>query len=273
MNDQARVPEAVLQYLALDYGVLPLEPNSKCLLTRLVPNGLRQVTISRVTVARWIEAAPNANWGLLTPGEVLVLDVDKPEAWPALLEQHPELAEAPRQRTPRGGCHVFLQLPEIDGLNTKLSTTSHRLDGVDLRGLGRAYVAVAPSVVDGKPYTWEVPLVAPYHLPEIPPALLKQLLSPPPAPAPRPAPSGDGLVWLAGWAAEQLAAVPWAKRMSALFDIAKMVGGWVHHGLDEDEAAAALIQAGMRADLREIEARYAVLDGLLAGQMRAQRKG
>ncbi|MER3481667.1 MAG: hypothetical protein C4327_14695 [Meiothermus sp.] len=172
--------DILAHYLALGYRLLPLEANGKKPLAGLVPQGLKQASDTPATLERWVKAAPGCNWGLLPPAEVLVLDIDDPARWSELLEPHPELAEAPRQRTPRGGYHVFLRLP--DGVNGKLSASTRKLPGVDVRGLARAYLAAAPSTVDGKPYEWERPLVPPHQLPEVPSALLQRLLPAPPPP-------------------------------------------------------------------------------------------
>ncbi|GIW24751.1 bifunctional DNA primase/polymerase [Meiothermus sp.] len=81
--------------------------------------------------------------GILPPAEVLVLDFDDPATWDGLRAEYPELAEAPRQRTPRGGVHVFLRLPE--SLVGSLTTSARKLPGLDLRGMGKAYLAASPT--------------------------------------------------------------------------------------------------------------------------------
>jgi hypothetical protein len=117
--------------------------------------------------------------GILAPEGVLVLDFDDPTAWERLKGEYPTLGDAPRQRTPKGGYHVFLRLPQ----GVRLSATVRKLAGVDLRGMGRAYVVASPTrLADGRGYTWEVPLVKPEDLPQIPEDLLLRLIPPPPAP-------------------------------------------------------------------------------------------
>ena len=259
-------------YLRLGYQLLPLEPNDKKPLAQLVPNGLKQASNEPETIAQWVNSAPTANWGLLPPANVLVVDVDEPAAWPTLLDAYPQLGTAPRQRTPRGGYHLFLRLP--DGAIGLISASTRKLPGCDIRGLGRAYLAVAPSIVDGKPYTWEQELVGVPDLPEVPPGLLSQLLPPPPPPPPAPRsapmPVGDERVQkrlrgLLGWACERVATAPVGTRHNTLLQQARLVGGWLHHGLDEAEALEALTAAGMAAGLPEAEVRATTRDGLADG--------
>jgi len=266
------IKDVLAHYLRRGYRLLPLEPNGKKPLARLVPQGLKQASDSLATILRWAKAAPGCNWGLLPPAEVLVLDIDDPARWSELLEQLPELGEAPRQRTPRGGYHVFLRLP--NGASD-LSASTSALPGIDVRGLARAYLVVEPSTVGGKPYQWERPLVPLGQLPEVPSALLERLLPAPPPPAPPPTPAApvrDGdrlqrrLRGLLEWACEEVSAAPVGERHNTLLRTARLVGGWVHHGLSEAEALEALVQAAVSTGLPEAEARRTARDGLEYGK-------
>jgi len=258
-------------YLSLGYPLLPLERGGKKPLAELVPRGLKDASSSMATVEGWARVAPGCNWGLLPPERVLVLDVDAPERWPELLADYPELSEAPRQRTPRGGYHVFLRLP--DGAGT-LSASTQKLPGCDVRGLGRAYLAVAPSIVGGTSYEWERPLLPPHQLPEAPAALLRQLLpTPRPAPIPTPTPPpmhGERLSrrlrGLLEWACQEIATAPEGMRHHTLLHHARLVGGWLHHGLPEAEALETLAAAAVRAGLSEGEAKRTARDGLEYGR-------
>lgn len=260
--------EAALEYARLGYPLLPLEARGKRPLARLVPHGLRQATTDPATIRRWFAAQPRANIGILPPAGVLVLDVDAPERWPELLAEYPPLEAAPRQHTPRGGAHVFVKLPpEAVG---RVSATVQRIPGADVRGLGKAYLVAAPSSVNGKPYRWEVPLVEPYRLPLVPGELLARLLPPPPPP---PAPARENgkaapgrLEGLLRWACDVVAAAPVGTRHNALLDHARLVGGWLHHGLDEGRALEALTQAGLAAGLPQGEAYATARDGLRNGK-------
>lgn len=96
--------EAARRYAALGYRVLPLEAGRK--------NPDPRLREWFPLTEAWRKAHPEADVGILPPREVLVLDVDLVEAWEALRAEYPELEKAPRQRTPRGGVHLFLRIPQ-----------------------------------------------------------------------------------------------------------------------------------------------------------------
>jgi len=263
-----------LEYVKLGYLVLPLAPREKRPHGRLVPNGLKDASARPEVLRQWWQAQPEAGVGILPPAEVLVLDLDSPDAWEELRGEFPELAAAPRQRTPRGGVHVFLRLPE--GVIGGLSTSARKLPGLDLRGMGRAYLVAAPTELPNGRYVWEVPLLPPDALPLIPERLLLRLLPPPPPPPPeyQPAQLRDmgrdlrsrRLEGLLRWACERVAAAPEGARHVTLLSHARLMGGYVHLGLDPEQAAHALAEAGMRAGLPAREAESTARDGLRYGQ-------
>jgi hypothetical protein len=253
-------------YSYLGYAVLPLAPGEKRPHGALVPNGLRGATRDVATLEAWWQACPRCGVGILAPEEVLVLDFDDPTAWERLKGEYPALEAAPRQRTPKGGVHVFLRLP--DGV--RLSATTRALEGVDLRGMGRAYVVAAPTrLADGRGYTWEVPLVKPEDLPEVPEDLLLRLLPPPPPPREVVVEAGSSprrLRALLEAYADRVAAAPEGTRHNTLIRYAVATGGLIPHGLDPREAEEVLVGAAMRAGLPEREARDAARWGLKVGQ-------
>ena len=234
--------EHVLGYARLGYAVLPLLPGEKRPHPRLVPHGLKEASVDPATIARWWRACPEAGVGLLAPEGVLVLDFDDPTAWEGLRQGHPALEAAPRQRTPKGGVHLFLRLPE----GVKLSASVRVLEGVDLRGMGRAYVVAAPTgLKDGRGYEWEVPLVRPEGLPPVPRGLLLKLLPPPPPPprsvwTPEGGTSPKRLQALLQAYAAQVARTPEGQRHNTLIRYAVAAGGLLPHGLDPREAEEAL---------------------------------
>jgi len=251
-------------YAYMSYRVLPLAPGEKRPHGGLVPNGLKEATLEAATLEAWWRTCPRCGVGILAPESVLVLDVDEPGVWEALRWDYPTLEAAPRQRTPKGGYHLFLRLP--DGV--RLSATTRALDGVDLRGMGRAYVVAAPTrLADGRTYTWEVPLVRPARLPLIPEGLLLKLLPPPPPPrevvvegsSPR------RLRALLESYAAAVASAPEGTRHNTLIRYAVATGGLIPHGLDPREAEEALVAAALEAGLPEREARDAARWGLEAG--------
>jgi hypothetical protein len=254
-------------YAGLGYAVFPLAPGEKRPHGRLVPHGLKEASREEATITTWWRSCPGCGVGILAPEEVLVLDFDDPTAWERLKGEYPTLGNAPRQRTPKGGYHVFLRLPQ----GARLRATVRKLAGVDLRGMGKAYVVASPTrLADGRGYTWEVPLVKPEDLPQIPEDLLLRL--PPPPPAPREVVVGSSsprrLRALLESYAAAVASAPEGTRHNTLIRYAVAAGGLVPHGLSPEEAEEVLVAAAMRAGLPEREARDAVRWGLRVGEAR-----
>jgi hypothetical protein len=254
-------------YAGLGYAVFPLAPGEKRPHGRLVPHGLKEASREEATIAKWWRSCPGCGVGILAPEEVLVLDFDDPAAWERLKGEYPTLGDAPRQRTPKGGYHVFLRLPQ----GVRLSATVRKLAGVDLRGMGKAYVVASPTrLADGRGYTWEVPLVKPEDLPQIPEDLLLRLLPPPPAPREVVVGSSSPrrLRALLESYAAAVASAPEGTRHNTLIRYAVAAGGLVPHGLSPEEAEEVLVAAAMRAGLPEREARDAARWGLKVGEGR-----
>jgi hypothetical protein len=254
-------------YAGLGYAVFPLAPGEKRPHGRLVPHGLKEASREEATITTWWRSCPRCGVGILAPEEVLVLDFDDPTAWERLKGEYPTLGDAPRQRTPKGGYHVFLRLPQ----GVRLSATVRKLAGVDLRGMGRAYVVASPTrLADGRGYTWEVPLVKPEDLPLIPEDLLLRLLPPPPSPREVVVGSSSPTrlrALLESYAAA-VASAPEGTRHNTLIRYAVAAGGLIPHGLSPEEAEEVLVAAAMRAGLPEREARDAVRWGLRVGEAR-----
>jgi hypothetical protein len=256
-----------MAYAGLGYAVFPLTPGEKRPHGRLVPHGLKEASREEATITTWWRSCPGCGVGILAPEEVLVLDFDDPAAWERLKGEYPTLGDAPRQRTPKGGYHVFLRLPQ----GVRLSATVRKLAGVDLRGMGRAYVVASPTrLADGRGYAWEVPLVKPEDLPQIPEDLLLRLLPPPPAPREVGVGSSSPrrLRALLESYAAAVAGAPEGTRHNTLIRYAVAAGGLVPHGLSPEEAEEVLVAAAMRAGLPERESRDAARWGLKVGEGR-----
>jgi len=253
------------RYAALSYPVLPIYPGEKKPHGGLVPHGLREATLDLEAIRAWWRACPECGVGVLPPEEVLVLDFDDPQAWEALRRGFPPLEAAPRQRTASGGYHVFLRLPQ----GVRLSATTRALEGVDLRGMGRAYVVATPTrLADGRGYEWEVPLVKPEALPLVPEALLLRLLPPPPPPPREVVVGGSSprrLRALLEAYADRVRVAPVGTRHNTLIAYARATGGLLPHGLEPLEAEEVLVGAAMQAGLPEREAREAARWGLEVG--------
>lgn len=163
---------AALWYADLGYPVFPCAAGRKA---PLIEHGLLEATTDAEQIRAWWTKHPDANVAIRTDG-LVVIDIDgEGNAW--LANEAAKLAEldvAPLSLTPRGGRHYFFQQLEDRAWR---STAGRLASRVDTRANG-GYVLVAPSVVEGKPYSWqdERELSAPpQRLPE-PPAWLIEML-------------------------------------------------------------------------------------------------
>lgn len=144
--------EAALAYAAQGWHVFPCLPNSKAPATT---RGFYDATTDQKTIRAWWRERPTANvavWTGTTSG-LYVVDVDNPT--------HPIVEELPptlQARTPRGGAHYFYALSKDCPLPGTVGGDKDEAKNklgykIDARGDG-GYVLLAPSVVDGKSYTW-----------------------------------------------------------------------------------------------------------------------
>jgi len=261
--------EAARHYAALGYPAFPLAPGEKRPHPRLAPHGFRDASQDPARLEAWWRQDPRAGVGIAPGPSVLVLDADSPEALEALQERWPELKAAPLQRTPRGGGHLFVSVPEEVG--RAITTRAKALDGLaDIKGLGRSYLAAWPTCLPNGCYRWERPLVSPSELPEAPASLVAALLPPPPKP-PESAWKGAGevpqkrLEGLLAWACEEVANTPEGQRHNRLLALARLMGGYCHLGLDPEAVAEALARAGVEAGLPWREALATAKDGVRYG--------
>lgn len=189
--------ERALIYAASGAFVFPCYPGTKKPAT---PNGFKDGTLDQAQVRAWWREMPDANIAMwCRKSGVVVLDVDcKPGGadGPAALQRlelkYSSLGSFPRQATPSGGFHVFIEDPLVN------------LPGV-LKGIGEikcnGYVMLAPSKFtdEGYPsdtYAWagesEGDFLEP---PEMPEWLLAELAPRgPESLSAQPEPKGDELV-------------------------------------------------------------------------------
>ena len=154
------------------YPVLRIKRNSKRPATTA---GKNDATDDYERLRKLIK--PGDNIGVAWPAGVLGIDVDVPkdsdrEPLPgarehadgvaaALEERFSELRVAPKQRTRSEGLLYIVALP----VGTTMPSTVDAVPGIDLRGDGRTYTVVEPSVINGNTYEWERPLVPRDQLP------------------------------------------------------------------------------------------------------------
>jgi len=142
--------DAALEYAARGWRVFPCRPGTK---TPATERGFYDASIDPVVIRAWWKNTPNANIAVWTGtvSGLYAIDVDDPS--------HPFINMLPAtlcSRTPRGGSHFLYALSEpLPGTVGSNPDDAKNKFGykVDSRGDG-GYLLLAPSVVDGKPYTW-----------------------------------------------------------------------------------------------------------------------
>src|SRR5262249_24437653 len=136
----------------LGWAVFPLVPGTK---KPLVAGGFKAATTDPDQIRRWWTETPEANIGVATGAisRIAVLDVDHTKggdkSWLDLVAKHGQMPETLRQRTQSGGVHFVFQ--SVAGLRNSVNKLG---DGLDIKSDG-GYIVAAPSVVNGRSYTWE----------------------------------------------------------------------------------------------------------------------
>jgi len=151
-----------LEYEKAGYSVIPVKPD-KVSYVKWEP--YQKQKASPEQIREWWKKWPSANIGIITGqlSNLLVIDIDTPEATARVQEMLPEALEVPCQTTPSGGMHFVFE--HIPGLPNRARIQ----DGIDLRTEGGYFVA-SPSVNgNGKSWQW---IVSPLDV------------KPPPAPSP-----------------------------------------------------------------------------------------
>lgn len=115
-------------------------------------HGVHDATTALETIADWWRKWPTANIGLALDNAHVVLDVDPRNGGKLgdLYKLGVDVDATPTQRTWSGGWHVLLKKPVSVAFHGKVPG----VPGVDIKTAG-GYIVAAPSVIDGKPYTWE----------------------------------------------------------------------------------------------------------------------
>ena len=145
--------EHALAYINIGWHVLPLTPNTKQPLSRLVPNGVHGATNAPDVARRWWAAEPNAGIGIaLLQSKLVAVDIDPRnggfETMERLEAQHGPLVSDVLAFTGGGGEHRVFNSALVSNLPGKLGP------GVDLKADG--YIVAEPSIhPNGTAYCWE----------------------------------------------------------------------------------------------------------------------
>lgn len=137
---------AALWYASVGWPVLPLQFGAKLPATK---HGLNDASTDADKIAAWWSAHPASNIGIRTGVAFDVIDIDGTDGMQSLAELGegvlPDIHG--KALTPRG-VHYFV---EATGSGNRAGVRP----GIDYRGVG-GFCVVAPSVVDGKRYSWAI---------------------------------------------------------------------------------------------------------------------
>jgi len=165
--------QAAHRYAQLGYPVFPVRPDRKDPATE---HGLRDATTDPNTIDQWLRRTPGYNIGM-SADDVLVLDVDvrMPEDAPederaAAQEEFVALVQElfgdayvpagmPVVRTPNNGFHIYMRCDRdwaaewgVGNTSITLGSRFAHIKQLDLKGCGRGYTLLPPSLVDGVQY-------------------------------------------------------------------------------------------------------------------------
>jgi putative DNA primase/helicase len=150
--------EAANHLASKGIAVFPLRPNTK---KGFRENSAREATADLSVIHGWWGNEPYANIGMSTSG-FLVLDVDIKDAvdgfsaMKTLEAIHGMLPQTLTQTTPSGGKHYIFRNSTGKHVSSRKNCPA---PGIDVRGDG-GYIVVAPSIIDGVPYTQHNYLIA-----------------------------------------------------------------------------------------------------------------
>jgi hypothetical protein len=143
--DQQHTPtekeRAALAWLARDFALLPVQPNSKKLVNKF---GYYQNKITTAEkVFQWFGEKTFSNLAVCATQTSLILDFDDPDLYHYWAGKFPDAARTYTEQTPHGGYHVFGHIwkGDLKGFVP--------VKGVELKQV----VVVYPSTIDGMQYT------------------------------------------------------------------------------------------------------------------------
>ena len=167
---------AALDYSRQGWAVLPVQPNGKAPLGKLVPRGFFNATTDPKTLQQWWTIEPRANIGIRTGAisGLFVLDLDPrnggDQSLATLEAQYGRLPDTLQALTGGGGRHLYFVHPG-GCLASNLG-----LPGIDIKGDGGYVVAPPSRHASGGMYLWKEgagPTTTSLSL--LPQRLLKQL--------------------------------------------------------------------------------------------------
>jgi hypothetical protein len=152
-----------------DGGVCACPSGAECAspakhpIAKLVPNGLTNASTNAATITAWWQRYPNANIGLVTGGEIDVIDVDGAiPAYQALIEDMgaPEHVATVLTGRGDGGLHIYC----TPGGNKTITSGKHGLPNkIEVKGAGGYVVAPPSRHVSGGTYTYLTEITGTIH--------------------------------------------------------------------------------------------------------------
>lgn len=133
---------AALAWLARDFALLPVQPNSKKLVSGFGYYQNRITTAEKVY--QWFGEKTLSNLAVCGTQTSLILDFDDPDLYTFWAGKCPDAARTYTERTPHGGYHVFGYVWGSDALRGYLL-----VKGVEFKRVALVY----PSKIDGRQYT------------------------------------------------------------------------------------------------------------------------
>lgn len=132
---------AALAWLARDFALLPVQPNSKKLVKGWGPYQNKITTHEKIY--QWFGGSGYSNLAVCTTQTSLILDFDDADLYHRWAGKFPEAARTYTEQTPRGGFHVFghVWAGDLKGFVP--------VKGVELKRVTLVY----PSTIDGRQYT------------------------------------------------------------------------------------------------------------------------
>lgn len=271
-------PDRFRRLAAYGFNVFPLQPRGKTPLISWQPYQLRCARAAEI--AAW-SSNPTSNVGVVcgpTSGNLVVLDIDSPEARAELERLYGALPTTPTVRT-RNGWHLYLIDP-----SAKLRNFVGKIKGVDLRAMG-GYVAGPGSIhPSGVEYRW-LPGLSPDDVElAVTPGWLDELAQRRNGARPDSGFESIGSILpraLAGWVNPRMARYAQKALENAVFELDHAAPGSRNHtlnvmafglgqlvgagALDEDSVERALYDAADRNGLLQDDGERAVIATMRSG--------
>ena len=140
--------DAALRYASIGWPVFPCGENKH----PLTASGYLDASVDPAVIARWWASKPNAHVAVACgPARLAVIDLDYdpakskdgPSAWKVLCEQHGRDLCGLIATSPRGGRHLFYQMPDDAVIRCRVDILPK--SGIDVRGEGGYVLLPSPA--------------------------------------------------------------------------------------------------------------------------------